>query len=106
MVIKLIIGEIKEGGKNSSLYLEFLLWMLLRLLALSLIAGENRGWGGVCRRRVRDSQAPCFGRCIITQVETRCMQISLPHHRSQAQSEKGTTDPHTIKEAPAEQNAS
>ena len=55
MVIKLIIGEIKEGGKNSSLYLEFLLCMLLRLLALSLIAGENRGWGSVRRRRVRDS---------------------------------------------------
>ena len=51
------------------------------------------------------TQGPCFGCCIITQVGTRCMQISLPHHRSQAQSEKGTTDPHTIKEAPAEQKA-
>lgn len=35
--------------------LEFLLCMLLRLLALSLIAGENRGWGSVRWRRVRDS---------------------------------------------------
>ena len=53
IVIKLIIGEIKEGWKNSSLYLEFQLCMLLRLLALSLIAG----WGSVRRRRVHDSRS-------------------------------------------------
>ena len=84
MVIKLINGEIKECGENSSLYLEFLQWMMLKQLALSLIVGENRGWGGVCRRRVRDSGYPCFGRCIITQVGTRCKQISLLHHQGRS----------------------
>ena len=57
MVTKLIFGEIKECWGKFLPLSGIPPADAAKLLALSLIVGENRGWGGVCRRRVRDSSS-------------------------------------------------